>query len=415
MNRPEPVPAVLQPPFDVDAIRAQFPILAERSRGKRLAYLDNSATTQKPEAVIQALDHYYRHDNANVHRGLYELAERATGAYERARETIARFIGAEHDEIVYTRGATEAINLVARCFIQPHIQPGDEVLVTGMEHHSNIVPWQLVGAKVVAAPVHDDGTLDLAAWEKLLNPRVKLAAIAQVSNTLGTVNPVDAMVRAAHARGIPVLVDGAQAVAHLHVDVKAMDVDFYAFSAHKAYGPTGFGALYAKREHLEAMPPWHGGGDMIRTVTFEASTWNDVPYKFEAGTPDIAGAVGTAAALDWLQAVGLDAVHAHEMALLEEATRRVMKIPGLRIIGTAPGKAAIISFLIDGAHPQDVGDVLNMEGVAVRTGHHCTMPLMARFCIPGTVRASFGVYNDEDDIDQLERALHTVHRLFGVA
>jgi cysteine desulfurase/selenocysteine lyase len=399
--------------FDLARIRADFPILQEIVRGKRLAYLDNGATTQKPEAVLQALDRYYRHSNANVHRAVHELAERATGLYEGARDRIAAFVNAKREEIVFTRGTTEAINLVARSFLQPRLQVGDEVLVTGMEHHSNIVPWQLAGAKTVAAPVLDDGSLNLEAWRKLLKPQTRLVAVVQVSNSLGTVNPVAEMIREAHARGIPVLVDGAQAVAHMSIDVKALDADFYAFSSHKLYGPTGFGVLYAKQEHLEAMPPWHGGGDMIRTVAFEGSTWNDVPYKFEAGTPDMAGAIGCAAAIDWLQKIGIEAVAAHEHALLEHATSRLQEIPGLRIIGTAPAKASILSFVIDGLHPQDVGTVLDMEGVAVRTGHHCTMPLMQRFGIPATTRASLAVYNGEDDVEQLIAALHKAQRLLG--
>ncbi|HEX4896058.1 MAG TPA: cysteine desulfurase [Solimonas sp.] len=404
--------ASASPALDLTAIRAQFPILSERTRGKRLAYLDNAATTQKPEAVLQALDGYYRHANANVHRAVHELAERATTAYEAARDRIAGFLGASREEIVFTRGTTEGINLVARSFLQPRLQPGDEVLLTGMEHHSNIVPWQLAGAKTVAAPVRDDGSTDLDGWRARLGPRTRLVSIVHVSNALGTVNPVAEMIREAHARGIPVLVDGAQAVAHLAVDVKALDADFYVFSSHKLYGPTGFGALYAKREHLEAMPPWHGGGDMIRTVAFEGSTWNEVPYKFEAGTPDMAGAVGCAAAIDWLQGVGLDAVAAHEHALLEYATPRMVAVPGLRLVGTAPGKSGILSFVMDGPHPADIGSVLDMEGVAVRTGHHCTMPLMQRFGLPATARASIAVYNDREDIDQLVAGLHKVARLF---
>jgi cysteine desulfurase (EC 2.8.1.7) len=411
VNAPE------QPRLDVAALRRQFPILAQPNRGKRLAYLDNAATTQKPEAVLQALDGYYRRDNANVHRGLYEIAERATAGYEAARDRIGAFLGAPREEIVFTRGTTEAINLVARCFLQPRLSAGDEILITHMEHHSNIVPWQLVaeasGAKVVAAPVHDDGSLDLEGWHARLNARTRMVAFAHVSNTLGTVNPVAELVAAAHARGIPVLVDGAQAVAHLPVDVKALGADFYAFSAHKLYGPTGFGALYARREHLEAMPPWHGGGDMIETVRIEGSTWNEVPYKFEAGTPHIAGAIGTAAAIDWLEDLGLAAVCAHEHRLLERATAALNDIPGLRLVGTAPGKSAILSFVMDGAHPQDLGSILDMEGVAVRTGHHCTMPLMERYGLPATVRASIAAYNDDDDIDQLAHALRTAHRLLG--
>ncbi len=403
----------MTPVLNVEAVRAQFPILREVVRGKRLAYLDNAATTQKPEAVLQALDAYYRHANANVHRAAHELAERATGLYEGARDRIAQFLNATREEIVFTRGTTEAINLVARSYLQPRLQSGDQVLVTGMEHHSNIVPWQLAGAQTFGAPVLDDGSLDLDAWRALLTPAVKLVAVVHVSNTLGTVNPVAEMIREAHARGIPVLVDGAQAVAHLAIDVKALDADFYCFSAHKLYGPTGFGVLYAKRAHLEAMPPWHGGGDMIRTVAFEGSTWNEVPYKFEAGTPDMSGAIGTAAAIDWLSAVGFEQIQAHEHALLDYATPQLQAIPGLRLIGTAAGKSGILSFVMDGPHPQDIGSVLDMEGVAVRTGHHCTMPLMARFQLPATARASIAIYNNREDIDQLVAALHKVQRLFA--
>jgi cysteine desulfurase/selenocysteine lyase len=364
--------------FDLTRVRADFPILAEKIRGQRLAYLDNAATTQKPEAVLSALDDYYRHKNSNVHRAVHELAERATQAYEGARDTIARWFNATREEIVFTRGTTEAINLVARSFLAPRLQPGDEVLLTGMEHHSNIVPWQLAGAKTVAAAVNDAGELIFEEWIKLLTPRTRLVAVVHCSNSLGTINPIAEMIREAHARGIPVLVDGAQAIAHIPVDVRALDVDFYAGSAHKAYGPTGFGALYAKREHLEAMHPWAGGGDMIRTVTFEGSTWNDVPYKFEAGTPDMSGAIGFAAALDYISSIGLDRIHAHEQAVLDYATPRMAEIPGLRLIGTAKKKSGILSFVMDCAHPHDIGAILDQQGVAVRTGHHCTMPLMAR-------------------------------------
>jgi cysteine desulfurase/selenocysteine lyase len=397
--------------IDLDAIRAQFPILGESIHGKRLAYLDNAATVQKPEVVLQALDGYYRHANANVHRAVHELAARATAGYEGARDRIARFFNTHRDQIVFTRGTTEAINLVARSFLAPTLQPGDEVLVTGMEHHSNIVPWQLAGAKTVAAPVRDDGSLDFEAWRERLNPRTKLVAVAYVSNTLGTINPVADMIAAAHARGIPVLVDGAQAIAHERVDLTALDADFFACSSHKAYGPTGFGLLWAKTAHLEAMPPWHGGGDMIRTVSFEGSTWNDLPYKFEAGTPDIAGAIGFAAALDWLDAVGIEAVAAHEHELLRYGTEALHSIAGLRLIGTAPTKAGILSFVIDGAHPHDVGAILDQEGVAVRTGHHCTMPLMQRFNVPATVRASLAVYNGRDDLDLLASAIRRAQHL----
>jgi cysteine desulfurase/selenocysteine lyase len=401
-------------PIDLASIRAQFPILAERIHGKRLAYLDNAATTQKPEAVLQALDRYSRTSNANVHRAVHELAARATTQYESARDRIAAFLKATREEIVFTRGTTEGINLVARCFLAPRLQPGDQVLLTGMEHHSDIVPWQLVGAQTVAAKVTDRGELDLEDWRRLLlDPKVKLVAVGHVSNTLGTVNPIATLVREAHARGIPVLVDGAQAIAHLAVDVKALDVDFYAVSAHKAYGPTGFGALYAKREHLEAMPPWHGGGDMIRTVAFSGSTWNDVPYKFEAGTPDMAGAIGFAAALDWITSVGLDRIHAHEDSVLAEATRAVSAIPGVRLVGTAARKGGILSFVMEGAPAQDLGSLLDLDGVAIRTGHHCTMPLMERFGVPATARASFAVYNGIDDVEQLVAALHKARRILA--
>lgn len=343
---------------------------------------------------------------------MHDLAERATSAYEHARDTIAAFIGAERSEIVFTRGTTEGINLVARSFLQPGLGNRDEVLLTQMEHHSNIVPWQLAGARTIPAPVLDDGSLDLQGWRRLLGERTRLVAIAHVSNTLGTINPVREMIEEAHAHGIPVLVDGAQAVAHMPVAVHELGADFYAFSSHKFYGPTGFGVLYARRDHLEAMPPWHGGGDMIETVTFEGSTWNEIPYKFEAGTPDVAGAIGLATAIEWLQSVGFSAVERNEQALLDYATSALTGITGLRIIGQARKKAGILSFVMDGIHPQDIGSVLDMEGVAVRTGHHCTMPLMRRFDVPATVRASLAVYNNRADIDQLVRALHTVKRLF---
>ncbi len=415
MNAPEHRNLVTA--FDVERIRADFPILSEPVRGGRLAYLDNAATTQKPEAVLRAMDFYYRHQNSNVHRAVHDLAERATTAYEGARDRIARWFNAAREEIVFTRGTTEAINLVAYSFLGPRLKAGDEILLTGMEHHSNIVPWQLIaaqaGARVVPAPVLDNGELDFAAWRALLNERTRMVAVVHVSNSLGTVNPIEAIIEAAHARGIPVLVDGAQAIAHIAVDVKALDVDFYACSAHKAYGPTGFGTLYAKREHLDAMPPWHGGGDMIRTVAFEGSTWNEPPYRFEAGTPNMAGAVGFAAALDYIETIGLDAISTHEHALLDEGTARLGEIPGLRLIGTAPGKAGILSFVMDCGHAQDIGTILDQDGVAVRTGHHCTMPLMARFRVPATVRASIAMYNNADDLAQLVKGLLKVRRLFA--
>ena len=414
MNAAEPRPVAR---LDLERVRADFPILKEPVRGGRLAYLDNGATTQKPESVLRAIDYYYRHQNANVHRAVHDLAERATTAYEGARDRIARFLNADREEIVFTRGTTEAVNLTAYSFLLPRLKTGDEILLTGMEHHSNIVPWQLVaaqaGARVIGSPVTDNGELDYAAWRALLNERTRLVAISHVSNTLGTINPVETMIREAQARGIPVLIDGAQAIAHLKVDVKELGVDFYACSAHKAYGPTGFGVLYGKREHLEGMQPWHGGGDMIRTVAFEGSTWNDIPYRFEAGTPDMAGAIGFAAALDYIDSHGLPAIAAHEHALLEEATARLAEIPGLRLIGTAPRKGGILSFVMDCAHAHDIGTILDQDGVAVRTGHHCTMPLMQRFGIPATVRASLAMYNDSDDLQQLADGLHKVRRLFA--
>jgi cysteine desulfurase/selenocysteine lyase len=409
-------PAAARRGFDLERVRADFPILRERVRGQRLAYLDNAATTQKPEAVLQALDHYYRTGNANVHRAIHELAERATTLYEGARDRIARWFNAQREEIVFTRGTTEGINLVARSFLQPRLKPGDEILLTTLEHHSNIVPWQLAaaaaGARVVEAPITDAGELRRDEWLARLTPRTKLAAVGHVSNALGTINPVADMIREAHARGIPVLIDGAQATAHLRADVKALGADFYAVSSHKAYGPTGFGALVAKREHLEAMAPWQGGGDMIRTVSFQGSTWNDVPYKFEAGTPDIAGAVGFAAALDYIESIGLDAIAAHEHDVLTYGAAKLAEIPGLKLIGTARDKAAILSFVMDGAHAQDIGTVLDMEGVAIRTGHHCALPLMQRYGVSATARASLGVYNGRDDIDQLVHGLHKVRKLF---
>jgi len=402
-------------PYDLDAVRADFPILSQLARGKRLAYLDNAATTQKPRVVIEAISRYYETSNANVHRAVHELAERATTQYEGARDRIAQFFKAQREEVVFTRGSTEAINLVAYSFLRPRLQPGDEILLTGMEHHSNIVPWQLIaaerGARVVAAPVLDDGSLDFEGWQRLLNDRTRFIAVVHVSNTLGTVNPVEAIIREAKARDIPVLVDGAQAVAHLAVDFAALGADFYTFSAHKLYGPTGFGCLIGRRERLEAMPPWHGGGDMIKTVSFAGSTWAEPPYRFEAGTPDMAGAIGLAAAMDYVDALGLDRIAAYEHALLEYATPRLAEIPGLRPIGTAAGKGGILSFVIEGANAQDVGSILDMEGVAVRTGHHCTMPLMERYGVTATTRASLAAYNDRADIDQLLAALRKAGRM----
>ncbi|HMN81670.1 MAG TPA: cysteine desulfurase [Burkholderiaceae bacterium] len=396
---------------------ADFPILSRPVHGRRLVYLDNAATTQKPEAVIEAERRFYRESNANIHRGVHWLSEHATGLYEAARERVRRFLNAAHaDEIVFVRGTTEAINLVAWSWARPRLAPGDEILVTGMEHHSNIVPWQLVcaqtGAVLRYVPITERGELEPGAFDALLGPRTRLAAITQVSNALGTVNPVAEMIRSAHAKGVPVLVDGAQAVAHQRVDVQALDADFYAFSGHKLYGPTGIGALHGRRELLAAMPPWQGGGDMIRTVSFEASTWAEPPARFEAGTPNIAGAVALAAAIDYVDGIGLERIAAHEHRLLVQATDALQRLPGVRLYGTAAHKSGIVSFTVQGIHPHDLGTILDADGVAIRAGHHCAMPVMARFGIPGTARASFALYNDDDDVAALVAGIRKAQRLF---
>ncbi len=410
-------PAATKPgPFDVEAVRRQFPVLAQRPYGKRLAFLDSGATSQKPQAVIDAVTRFYDRDNSNVHRGVYDLAERATAAFEGARKKIARYIGAEPREVIFTRGTTEGVNLVAQAWGRVNVGPGDEILVTGMEHHSNIVPWQILaaekGAKLTVVPVDDEGRVHLADFERLIGPRTRIVAVTQVSNALGTVNPVKEIVALAHARGVPVLVDGAQAMPHMRVDVRDLDADFYVFSGHKMFGPTGIGVLYGKARLLEAMPPWQGGGDMILSVSFEGTKFNTIPYKFEAGTPDAAGAVGLGAAVDWLEGLDREGAEAHERDLLAYATRRLQEIPGLRIIGTAPGKAAVISFVMEGVHPHDVGTILDREGVAVRAGHHCAQPLMERFGVPATVRASMALYNTREDVDQLVQGLHRVREMF---
>lgn len=396
---------------DIAALRGQFPILSQSVRGKSLVYLDNGATTQKPEAVIQAIDAYYRECNSNVHRGAHYLSDEATARFENARQSVADFVNASREEIIWTRGTTESINLVASCY-GASLKAGDEVVISTLEHHSNIVPWQMAcersGALLKVIPLNGDGSLDLAAWRALLNERTRIVALTQVSNALGTVNPVSEMIRDAKAVGAVTVIDGAQAVSHFSVDVRALDCDFYAFSGHKLFGPTGIGVLYGRKALLEAMPPWLGGGEMIETVSFERSTWNRLPYKFEAGTPNIAGAIGLGAAIEWLQAQDRTALAAHEAALLRDATARAEAFDGLRLIGTAPGKVAVMSFLLDGTHPHDVGQLLDQQGVAVRTGHHCTMPLMDRLGIPGTVRASFSIYNDSTDIERLFLALEKV-------
>jgi cysteine desulfurase/selenocysteine lyase len=386
--------------------------------GKPLVYLDNAATTQKPQVVLDALQGYYTADNANVHRGVHRLSERATEAYEGARDCIQRFLNAAHRrEILFVRGATEGINLVAQSYGRRAVGRGDEVVITALEHHSNIVPWQMLceekGATLRVVPIDDAGEVDLGVYERLLGERTRLVAVAHVSNALGTIVPVKAVIDAAHRRSIPVLVDGAQAAPHLPVDVQALDCDFYTFSGHKTYGPTGIGVLYGKTELLERMPPFQGGGDMIKSVSFEKTIYNDLPYKFEAGTPHIAGAIGLGAALDYLADLGLDRIAAYEHELLTYATERVSSIPGVRLIGTAREKAGVLSFLVDGIHAHDVGTILDREGIAVRTGHHCAMPVMTRFDIAATTRASLGLYNTREDIDALAEALGRVREIFG--
>ena len=404
--------------FDVRAIREDFPILHEVVRAKPLVYLDNAATTQKPQAVVDRLTQYYLHENANVHRGVHLLSARATDAYEDARKTVARFVhAADPTEIVFVRGTTEAINLVAQTYGRTHVGSGDEVIVTAMEHHSNIVPWQMLcdekRARLRVVPMTDEGELRLDEYERLLSDRTKMVAVVHVSNALGTINPVQRMARIAHSRGIPVLVDGAQAVAHMPVDVQALDCDFYAFSGHKIFGPTGIGALYGKASLLNAMPPYQGGGDMISSVTFERTLYNVVPYKFEAGTPHIAGAIGLAAALEYVEAVGLERVTAHERELLAYGTDALVQIPGLRLTGTAADKAGILAFVLDGVHPHDVGTILDRDGIAIRTGHHCCQPLMDRLGVPATARASLALYNTREEIDALAAALHRVREVFA--
>ena len=406
------------PPLDVERLRAEFPILKARVHGKPLVYLDNANTSQKPLAVIEATSRYYAETNANIHRSTYLLSEKATAAYEGAREKVRGFLNAaETKEIVFTRGTTEAINLVASGFGQGLARPGDEVLVTGLEHHSNIVPWQLLcertGASLRVLPIDDSGAWKLEELDRLLGPRTRIAAISHVSNALGTINHVKTVIDAAHARGIPVLVDGAQAVPHMKVDVRELDCDFYAFSSHKMYGPTGIGALYGKKEWLGKLPPYQGGGDMIASVTFEKTTYNQLPWKFEAGTANIAGGVGLGAAVDWLSAVGLDAIAAHERALLAQATEGLRRIDGLTIVGTAREKAAVVSFVLEGVHPHDIGTILDQEGIAIRTGQHCAQPVMDRFGIPATARASFGLYNTKAEVDTLVDGVKKVIEVFG--
>ncbi len=404
-------------PFDVEAFRADFPILAQKIHGYPLAFLDNAASSQRPRQVIEEIARFDSNDYANIHRGVHELSQRATRAYERARDKVQRFINAgDRKEVIFVRGTTEAINLVASSFVRPSLHLGDEVVLTTMEHHSNIVPWQMVcrerGAVIRVAPINDRGELEVDKLEKLLTPRTKLLTLVHVSNALGTINPVREIIAMAHERGIAVMLDGAQAVPHMRVDVRDLDVDFYAFSSHKMFGPTGVGVLYGKKDLLEAMPPYQGGGDMISVVTFEKTFYNGLPAKFEAGTPNITGVVGLGAAIDYLEQLDWPAATAHESDLLQYGTELLSAIPGVTIVGTAAEKASVLSFLIEGIHPHDVGTILDRHGVAVRAGHHCAQPVMQRYAIPATTRASFAFYNTRDDVEALERGVRGTIEVF---
>ncbi len=404
--------------FDAERVRRDFPILEQHVNGRPLVYLDNAASGQRPLAVLRAVEHYETHTHANVHRGVHALSQAATDAFEGARERVRRFINARSSrEIVFVRGATEAINLVAQSFGRSRLGKGDEILISALEHHANIVPWQMVceqtGCTLKVAPINRRGEVELEPLLDLLNARTRLVAVAHVSNALGTVVPVERIAQAAHSCGALVLIDGAQAVAHSPIDVRALGCDFYAFSGHKLYGPTGIGVLYGREELLEEMPPWQGGGEMIRTVSFERTTYNELPWKFEAGTPNISGAVGLAAAMDYLADLGLEAIAAHERRLLAQATAAIERLPGIEIIGTAAHKAAVLSFTMRGCHPHDLGTILDSQGVAIRTGHHCAMPVMTFFDIPATARASFGCYNTEADVAALLAALEKAREVFG--
>jgi len=404
--------------FDVERVREDFPILKQKVHGKPLVYFDNAATSQKPVTVIEAEERFYREYNSNIHRGVHQLSERATRAYEDARVKIQHFLNAgEAREIVFVRGTTEAINLVAAAYGRKNVQAGDEILITAMEHHSNIVPWQILceekRALLRVAPVNDRGELVFEEFEKLLNSRTRLVSVTHVSNVLGTINPVREIVAAAHRMNVPVFVDGAQAAPHLKVDVRDLDCDFYALSSHKMFGPTGIGVLYGKAGLLEAMPPYQGGGDMISSVSFEKTIYNVIPYKFEAGTPNIAATIGLGAAIDYIDQLGLENVAAYEHELLEYATEAVSRLPGVRIVGTARQKASVISFVLDGIHAHDVGTVLDQEGIAVRTGHHCAQPLMERFQVPATARASLAFYNTKEEVDRLAAGIEKVKHIFG--
>jgi cysteine desulfurase/selenocysteine lyase len=400
------------------AIRAQFPALDQRVYGHPLVYLDNAATTQKPISVLEAMDEFYKHNNANVHRGVHALSMRADKAYEAARSKVASFIHAKStDEIIFTRGTTESINLVAQSLGEIHIHAGDEILVSGMEHHANIVPWQMLcerkGAFLKVIPVLDNGTLDMALFQSLLNEKTKLVAISHISNVLGTINPIKEIIEAAHAMGAPVLIDAAQSVHHLPLDVQALDCDFLVFSGHKMYGPTGIGVLYGKKSWLKAMPPYQGGGNMISEVRFEKTTYNDLPFKFEAGTPNIAGVIGLGAAIDFIHGVGFEALHAYESSLSDYLIRSLKSVPGLRLYGEADHRIGVASFTLDGIHAHDIATILDRQGVAIRAGHHCAMPLMERFSVAATARASLALYNTQDEIDHLLTALETTTQVFA--
>jgi cysteine desulfurase/selenocysteine lyase len=405
-------------PYDVERVREDFPILTERVHGKPLVYLDNANTTQKPRSVIETLDRYYRESNSNIHRATHLLGERATQAYEGARVKVQKFLNAGRpEEIIFVRNATEGINLVAQTFGRKFIGEGDEIILSEMEHHANIVPWQMLcdekGARLRIIPVNDAGELLLDEYEKLFNARTKFVGLVHMSNALGTVNPIKAMIDTAHAHGVPILIDGAQSAYHLQIDVQALDCDFFVFSGHKLYGPTGIGALYGKREWLEKMPPWMGGGDMIRAVTFEKTIYNDIPYKFEAGTPHIAGAAGLGAAIDYLNGLGMDNIAAYERDLMEYGTQALAAVEGLRMIGTAKQKASVYSFVLGDIHPHDIGTLLDGEGIAIRTGQHCAHPILQRFGVPATARASLGCYNTREEIDALVAGLRRVQEVFG--
>ena len=412
-----PGPARPSVVLDVEAVRREFPVLQTTVHGRPLVYLDSAASAQKPQAVIDAECEVYERYYSNIHRGVHQLSVLATDAYEKARARVQRFIDArESREIVFVRGTTEAINLVAQTYGRTHVGADDEVLITGLEHHSNIVPWQMLceekGATLRVAPIDDAGVVDMAAFERLLTPRTRIVSVAHVSNALGTINPVERMTELAHAAGAVVMIDGAQAAPHMPIDVQRIGCDFYAFSAHKVYGPSGVGVLYGREALLEAMPPWQGGGDMISSVTFEKSTWNKLPYKFEAGTPNVAGTIGFAAALDWLEGHGFEAIAAQEKEMLRYGTELLSEVSGLRLVGTAPHKASVLSFVLEGVHPHDIGTILDHEGVAIRTGHHCAQPVMDRYGIPATARASLACFNNREDLDTLARGLGKVQEMF---